>query len=102
MHGFKLKIMHIGVWMESKLFQLRDMLMFTLNFIFLCLLILKLAEIHDFTNRRRCIRNYLYEIKSTLLCKFKCFRWMHDADLSMIIDHAHFRRADFFVDTYSF
>src|SRR5207247_1615727 len=93
----KLKIMHVGIGVESQFLYLSNLLVLSLKLILLRLLILIFSEIHDLTYGRGGIGYDFDQVKSPSMSNLHRFDRIHDADLSLFINDTHLRCADFFI-----
>ncbi len=90
MSHLEFKIMRVRVRMESNFFDQCNVLMLLLEFLFLCYLILILAEIHQLAHWWIGIRYNLNKVESFADCQIVCFACRQDADLFPIIaDNAY-------------
>ena len=78
------------------------MLMFPLQFVFLRLLILEFAKVHDLADGRRCIRDNLDEVEAALPCNLDRIRRTHQSQLPTVVNDPDLGNPDIFVYADSF
>ena len=101
--GLEIEIVNISIRMKPELLQERDMLMSFLNLVLFCQLVLELPEIDDLDDGGVRIGDDLDEIGIPLSCEpHRGTRCHHTELTSMLVNDAHLRHADLFIDAGAF